>query len=106
MGFLSLLGGAAGGFGMDNNSSVAQSTPFYNDSGIYFNSPGAGTITAGPTTADATTDPSRQNTGGIQALPASTLSTGGLFAPGSPVPYIVGAVLVIFVIIFAIFKKH
>jgi len=73
----SLLSGLlSGGGGLSPNSSTAQSSPFYNDSGIYFDSPGAGGISGNSSDATATPSGSRQTAGGINALPSSDLLNG------------------------------
>lgn len=107
MGLLSLLGGAGGGgFGMDEHSSAAQSTPFYNQSGIYFNSAGAGEIQAGDSSASPTSDASRQTAGGLSPQSGSGFSSilqpvGG----SSLLPYIAGAILLAILSIVLLRKK-
>ena len=54
-----LLGGGGGsGFGVDPSSSTAQSSPFYNDSGINFDSTGTGIEAAPINTGAGPTNPS------------------------------------------------
>lgn len=102
MGLLSFLGGAGGGFGMDNQSAASQSTPFYNESGINFRSPGAGTITAGDVGSSAA--PVR-GTGPAPTSASSSpldLSLGG---GGSAIPWIIAAIFGIFALVLVVARK-
>lgn len=72
---LSALGSLFGGGGgsLSPSSDTAQSSPFYNESGIYFDSPNAGNISGNA--ADATSAPPRALAGGVNPLPYSQLPT-------------------------------
>lgn len=98
-----LLGGAAG-FSMENQSASSQSTPFYNDSGIYFNSPGAGTITAGDTDSSAT--PTRAT--GAAPVSASSQDASPFDLPvgsGSIIPWVVAVLAALILAAVLLFKK-
>lgn len=98
-----LLGG--GGGGLSPNSSTAQSTPFYNQAGIYFNSPGAGEISGN--SAEAVASP-RQTAGLNQALPESQFlptSVQAGTATNNFTLYIVGGIIAAIALVFLIFKK-
>lgn len=88
----SLFGG--GGTSLSPSSSTAQSTPFYNEAGIYFDSPGSGAISGNASSATAT-DPSRANAGGIAPQPSSALVNPGVSAStGDSLIYIVLGMIV------------
>jgi len=106
MGSLASLFGAGGGGSTSPSSSTAQSSPFYNESGIYFNSPGAGTLTAGPVSADASPPNSRQTLGGNNALYDSTIPALNSSLPVSPsILYIAGALLLVLLAGIFLIKK-
>lgn len=103
----SLLSGllGAGGGGLSPNSSTAQSTPFYNSAGIFFNSDGAGVISGNTDSAQALP---RQTAGLNQAYPESQFLPSSIqagTATNNFTFYIVGGILVIFGLVFFIFKK-
>lgn len=101
-GLSSLLGGALGG---GVNSSASQSTPFYNDSGIYFRSAGAGGIDAGDVGSTASSG-APKSAGGIQAFPDSSL--GATFSSptdNSIIYYVIGGIILLVVGGYLAFKK-
>ncbi len=100
-GLASLFGG--GGYG-GNDSGVSTSSPFYNDSGIYFRSSGSGGIDAG----DAVANQPRATSGGNQAVPDSTVPFGNFSGQDSginPLYLIIGALLAVGVAVFFLFRK-
>ncbi len=100
------LGGAAGGF--SPSSSVSQSTPYYNESGIYFDSPGSGSIEGNSSDADAT-GASRQLAGGTNPLPASNFGlpsiAAGTATDNSLIYIIAGAAIGLLGLVYLLFKK-
>lgn len=102
-GLASLFGG--GGGSLSPSSDTAQSSPFYNESGIYFNSPGAGDITGNA--ADATSQTPRSQAGGINPLPYSQLpsNTAAVANNGSSLYLLIfGGLLAVAGIAYFIFK--
>lgn len=103
---LSLLSGLGKGFGLDNSSSTAQSTPFYNESGIYFNSPGAGKIEAGDAVASATpADANRQLSGGNSPQSYLPDFSSPLSGGSSALIWIAGGAVILIGILIYAFKK-
>ncbi len=99
MSLASLFGG-----GLDYGASGAQSAPFYNNSGINFDSPGAQSISDSPVSAVATP---RQTTGGNQAIPDSTIP-GVSFDPQTSsnlIYYVIGGILLLGIGVYFAFKK-
>lgn len=103
MGLLSLFGGGGAG-GFDYGASGAQSSPFYNESGINFNSPGAGAISDSGSSASAQP---RQTSGGNQAIPDSTIPYGDFSAQPSSniIYYVIGAIVLLAIGGYLAFKK-
>ncbi len=94
-----LLSGLLGG---GHSSSATQASPFYNDSGIYFRSSDSGGIDAGD--VEATSTP-RQTTGGIQAVPDSSLGAGFSSGNTSYIFLIIGGIIALGAVLFFAFKK-
>lgn len=92
------------GFGLDFGATAAQSSPFYNESGIYFNSPGAGGISDSPTSSEAVP---RSKAVVPNAIADSTIPYGSFSNPpdNSILYYIIGAIALIGVAVFFVFRK-
>lgn len=101
-GLLSLFGGGIPG--LSNDSSVATSSPFYNDSGIYFNSPNAGGITAG----DSSASTPRSQSGGNNPIADSLIPNGDFSAQssGNIIYYVIGAIVLLAIGGYLAFKKR
>lgn len=100
----SLFGG--GGGSLSPSSSTAQNTPFYNEAGIFFDSPGAGNISGN--TADASATTPRSQAGGINPLPYSQLpsNTAAVANNGSSIYLLIfGGLIVAVGIIWFVLKK-
>ncbi len=105
--FTDLLSGFLGG-GMSNSSSAAQSTPFYNESGIYFNSPDAGRITAGDVGTTATAAGSRQTAGGLSPQSATSMLDGlspGISSNTSTILLIAGGAVALIATLYFVLRK-
>lgn len=102
------LASLLGGGGLSPSSSTSQSTPFYNESGIYFSSPDSGNLDAGAVSSDASTPNSRQQNGGIAPVAASAVpaaSTSLLSGSTGTVVILGGIALLVLGTVFFLFKK-
>lgn len=95
-------GGGLGGY--SNSSGVTASTPFYNESGIYFDSPNAGAISDSGSTASSVPK-SQQNSS--NAIADSLLPNGDFSTRSSSnlVYYIIGAIVALVLVGYLAFKK-
>lgn len=105
MGLDFLSGLLGGGGGLSPSSDTAQSSPFYNQSGIYFDSPNAGAISGN--TSDPVAALPRSQTGGVAPLPYNQLPASSPAVQSSSSLYLLifGGLAAAAIAVFFIFKK-